>query len=55
MVAQLHEAPKASAVPDRGLDRALADADPEVHAAISAELTRQQTTLEMIASERWPT
>ena len=53
MVAQLEEAPKASAAPDCVLDAALADTDPEVHAAISAELVRQQTTLEMIASENF--
>src|SRR5688572_31447677 len=53
MVTQLEEAPKISAVSDRVLDGALADADPEVHSAISAELNRQQTTLEMIASENF--
>ncbi len=31
----------------------LADTDPEVAAAIAAELRRQQTTLEMIASENF--
>ncbi|TQS40693.1 serine hydroxymethyltransferase [Cryptosporangium phraense] len=35
------------------LDRSLTDADPEVAAAIAAELRRQQTTLEMIASENF--
>ncbi|MGY1730476.1 serine hydroxymethyltransferase [Geodermatophilus sp. SYSU D01045] len=49
MVVQVDVAPPA--VGDRVLDRSLADTDPEVSAAISAELTRQQTTLEMIASE----
>jgi glycine hydroxymethyltransferase len=36
-----------------GLDAPLAEADPEVHAAITAELRRQQGTLEMIASENF--
>jgi glycine hydroxymethyltransferase len=35
------------------LNSGLADVDPEIHAAISAELTRQETTLEMIASENF--
>jgi glycine hydroxymethyltransferase len=35
------------------LNSELADVDPEVHAAISAELARQETTLEMIASENF--
>ena len=35
------------------LTRSLADTDPEVQAAITAELTRQQDTLEMIASENF--
>jgi glycine hydroxymethyltransferase len=35
------------------LDVPLADLDPEVHAAIAAELRRQQSTLEMIASENF--
>jgi glycine hydroxymethyltransferase len=43
----------APAVSDPVLDRSLADTDPQVHAAISAELRRQQTTLEMIASENF--
>ncbi|MGY1695497.1 serine hydroxymethyltransferase [Geodermatophilus sp. SYSU D00814] len=51
MVVQIPEAPPASTAPARGLDRSLADADPEVFEAISAELVRQQSTLEMIASE----
>ena len=53
MVVQVDEAVQVSAVPDGVLDRSLADTDPEVHRAISAELTRQQTTLEMIASENF--
>jgi glycine hydroxymethyltransferase len=39
--------------PDEVLEWGLAEADPEVHAAISAELTRQRGTLEMIASENF--
>ena len=35
------------------LDLPLAEADPEVSAAINAELARQQGTLEMIASENF--
>ncbi len=35
------------------LNRSLAEVDPEVHAAISAELGRQESTLEMIASENF--
>ncbi|MEU1624803.1 serine hydroxymethyltransferase [Streptomyces sp. NPDC020096] len=35
------------------LDAPLAELDPEVHAAVTAELTRQQSTLEMIASENF--
>jgi glycine hydroxymethyltransferase len=38
---------------DTVLDRPLADADPEVAAAVAAELERQQSTLEMIASENF--
>jgi glycine hydroxymethyltransferase len=53
MVAQLHATRQAPAVPDPTLDRSLAETDPEVFGAISAELTRQQTTLEMIASENF--
>jgi glycine hydroxymethyltransferase len=34
-----------------GLNSGLADVDPEVHAAVRAELARQESTLEMIASE----
>ena len=41
----------AAPVPD--LHRSLAETDPEVAAAIAAELRRQQTTLEMIASENF--
>ncbi|SNS77537.1 glycine hydroxymethyltransferase [Geodermatophilus pulveris] len=51
MVVQLDEVLPASAAPDRVLDRSLAETDPEVSAAIAAELARQQGTLEMIASE----
>ncbi|MGY1683947.1 serine hydroxymethyltransferase, partial [Geodermatophilus sp. SYSU D01176] len=53
MVVQVDGAPQASAVPDRVLNRSLADTDPEVFAAIAAELRRQQSTLEMIASENF--
>jgi glycine hydroxymethyltransferase len=35
------------------LDRSLAEADPEVHAAVDRELRRQRRTLEMIASENF--
>ena len=35
------------------LTRSLAETDTEVHAAIGAELRRQQATLEMIASENF--
>jgi glycine hydroxymethyltransferase len=35
------------------LDGALAETDPEVHAAVAAELGRQRGTLEMIASENF--
>jgi glycine hydroxymethyltransferase len=35
------------------LDRSLADFDPEIAAAVERELVRQQTTLEMIASENF--
>jgi glycine hydroxymethyltransferase len=53
MTVQLDEAPAAT---DQVLGRSLADTDPAVFAAIADELTRQQSTLEMIASEtsrRW--
>jgi len=53
VVVQVEEAVQASVAPDRVLDRSLADTDPEVHWAISAELARQQDTLEMIASENF--
>ncbi|TXR57179.1 serine hydroxymethyltransferase [Quadrisphaera setariae] len=39
--------------PEGVLDRSLADTDPEVAAAVDAELLRQQSTLEMIASENF--
>ncbi|GAB3161837.1 serine hydroxymethyltransferase [Myceligenerans halotolerans] len=45
------EARTMTATPD--LDRDLAAFDPEVHDAITAELGRQQSTLEMIASENF--
>jgi glycine hydroxymethyltransferase len=53
MVVQVEEGLRAPAGPDPVLSRSLADADPEVHRAISAELHRQQATLEMIASENF--
>ena len=43
----------APTVPSPDLHRSLAETDPEVAAAIAAELRRQQTTLEMIASENF--
>jgi glycine hydroxymethyltransferase len=42
-----------SATPWPGHNAPLAEADPEVYAAITAELHRQQQTLEMIASENF--
>ena len=42
-----------AATPWPGLDAPLPEADPEVYAAITAELHRQQQTLEMIASENF--
>jgi glycine hydroxymethyltransferase len=38
---------------DKLLNRSLTEVDPEVHEAISAELVRQESTLEMIASENF--
>jgi glycine hydroxymethyltransferase len=38
---------------DPVLGGSLAETDPEVHGAISAELARQESTLEMIASENF--
>jgi glycine hydroxymethyltransferase len=35
------------------LDRSLADLDPDIAAAVDAELLRQQSTLETIASENF--
>ncbi len=43
----------AASTPWPGPDAPLADADPEVYAAVTAELRRQQQTLEMIASENF--
>jgi glycine hydroxymethyltransferase len=43
----------ASVGADPVLSRSLAEVDPAVHAAISHELVRQQSTLEMIASENF--
>jgi glycine hydroxymethyltransferase len=53
MVVQLDRGPDACVDPGRLLSRSLAETDPEVHSAIASELTRQQTTLEMIASENF--
>jgi len=53
MVVQLDRGPDAYVDPGRLLSRSLAETDPEVHSAIASELTRQQTTLEMIASENF--
>jgi glycine hydroxymethyltransferase len=53
MVVQVDGALQAPAISDRVLNRSLEDTDPAVFDAISAELTRQQTTLEMIASENF--
>src|SRR6187549_959505 len=47
MVVQLAQAPEGV------LNRSLADTDPAVFEAIEAELARQQSTLEMIASENF--
>src|ERR671921_2259734 len=44
------EAPRAA---DPVLSGTLAETDPQVHEAISAELARQESTLEMIASENF--
>jgi glycine hydroxymethyltransferase len=46
-------APAAPTTPWPGLDAGLAEADPEVAAQIALELHRQQSTLEMIASENF--
>jgi glycine hydroxymethyltransferase len=44
----------AGTAPDVGiLDRNLADLDPEIAEAVAHELRRQQSTLEMIASENF--
>src|ERR671938_500384 len=53
MVVQVEGELQAPAGPDRVLSRSLRDTDPEVHRAIADELVRQQTTLEMIASENF--
>ncbi|MEV8309529.1 serine hydroxymethyltransferase [Streptomyces flavidovirens] len=45
--------PQAEALPAALLDAPLAELDPEVYAAVRAELARQQSTLEMIASENF--
>ncbi|MCM3897900.1 serine hydroxymethyltransferase [Gordonia sputi] len=42
-----------TSAPHATLDRSLADLDPDVHRQIAAELHRQQSTLEMIASENF--
>src|SRR5215218_8942379 len=53
MVVQVDEARPASAVASPVLDRSLAALDPDVYRAIGDELSRQQRTLEMIASENF--
>ena len=50
MAVQMTEARRSA---DPVLGGSLAETDPEVHAAISAELARQESTLEMIASENF--
>jgi glycine hydroxymethyltransferase len=50
MIFEEHDNPAAT---DGMLNIALAEVDSEVHDAISAELARQQSTLEMIASENF--
>ena len=50
MSVQTTEAPRSA---DPVLSRSLAETDPEVHAAVLAELARQESTLEMIASENF--
>jgi glycine hydroxymethyltransferase len=45
--------PAATLASESVLDRSLAEVDPEVAAAVAAELRRQQSTLEMIASENF--
>src|SRR5881396_1463335 len=42
-----------TALAGTALDRSLGDFDPEIAAAVGAELRRQQSTLEMIASENF--
>ena len=46
-------APSVAPTADPVLNGGLAETDPEVHAAIAAELHRQSSTLEMIASENF--
>src|SRR6478735_6292656 len=62
MTVQLDEAPTdqqpepvrlGDRVGDGVLGRPLAEADPAVYAAVADELARQQSTLEMIASENF--
>jgi glycine hydroxymethyltransferase len=53
MVIQVDQPVRGPALPDSVLGRSLAETDPAVHRAISAELSRQQSTLEMIASENF--
>src|SRR3954447_7756673 len=48
-----HDAADPATAPAPDLHRSLAETDPQVHAAIADELRRQQTTLEMIASENF--
>ncbi|MGY1764379.1 serine hydroxymethyltransferase [Geodermatophilus sp. SYSU D00779] len=53
MALPIETLPAPAVAPDPVLNRSLSETDPEVSAAISAELRRQQATLEMIASENF--
>ncbi|MGF1646306.1 MAG: serine hydroxymethyltransferase [Kineosporiaceae bacterium] len=48
-----HPAPTVTGLPDDVANAPLADVDPEIAAALDAELDRQRGTLEMIASENF--
>ncbi|MGY1683949.1 hypothetical protein ACI78Z_25060, partial [Geodermatophilus sp. SYSU D01176] len=53
MALPIETLPGPAVAPDPVLNRSLSETDPEVSAAIAAELRRQQSTLEMIASENF--